>query len=170
MTTTTTDWHASITWPLPTTITDEQRETLAAHLPGFGIAVENTATATLRVELDITAGVAGPATRAALDAARDAYTAAFDDTADPIAVSVETVAHHEARLAHPDRQDLLGLREAAQALGVSPQRVDQLWRSNPRFPQPVAQLAAGVVFTAASIEAAKDRGWARPGGRPRKSA
>jgi hypothetical protein len=48
-------------------------------------------------------------------------------------------------------QELAGLAEAAEILGVSKQRVTEL-RAQPAFPAPVAELKSGPVWTRDSIE------------------
>lgn len=57
-------------------------------------------------------------------------------------------------------QHLVGVHEIAELLGVSRQRVDQLANDDPRFPEPVAVLAAGRVWERADVER-----WARESGR-----
>jgi hypothetical protein len=42
--------------------------------------------------------------------------------------------------------DLVGIAEIAQMIGVSRQRVDQLSRTDPDFPDPVAELHAGRIW------------------------
>jgi predicted DNA-binding transcriptional regulator AlpA len=54
---------------------------------------------------------------------------------------------------------LMGLTEIAAMLGVSRQRVHQLAQSE-AFPEPVARLAAGMIWERAGVEA-----WARETGR-----
>jgi prophage regulatory protein len=54
----------------------------------------------------------------------------------------------------------MGAAEIAELLGVSRQRVDAIVRSDPEFPAPVAQLAAGRIWLKADVEY-----WARKTGR-----
>ena len=54
---------------------------------------------------------------------------------------------------------LVGIREIAAMLGVSPQRVDQL-SNTVGFPVPEAQLASGRIWTRAAVEK-----WAKQTGR-----
>lgn len=56
--------------------------------------------------------------------------------------------------------DLIGVHEIAQLLGVSRQRVDELARTRPDFPKPVAHLRAGRIWRRRDIES-----WARKTGR-----
>ena len=58
--------------------------------------------------------------------------------------------------------ELVGAAEIAALLGVSRQRVDQLSRHED-FPEPVAELASGRIWTRQSIEE-----WARGSGRETK--
>jgi len=56
--------------------------------------------------------------------------------------------------------ELMGVAEVCALLGVSKQRVDQLVRTHPDFPRPVAELAAGRIWLRADILK-----WARDTGR-----
>lgn len=60
-----------------------------------------------------------------------------------------TVTHH-----------LVGVAEIAKMLGISRQRVDELLRTDPAFPEPAARLTAGRVWETADVER-----WARETGR-----
>lgn len=62
---------------------------------------------------------------------------------------------------------LMGQREAAVAIGVSRQRVDQFDKENAMFPEPVARLACGPVWLAEDIE--RFARLPRKAGRPRKN-
>lgn len=55
--------------------------------------------------------------------------------------------------------DLVGVTEIAAMFGVTTQRVSQLVRTS-SFPEPVARLAAGLIWDRADVEA-----WARETGR-----
>ena len=72
--------------------------------------------------------------------------------------------------AHLDREhledQLLGVRELASELGVTPQRVSELWKKNRSFPNPWAQLASGPVWRRSEIDDFI-AGWPRKGGRPK---
>jgi prophage regulatory protein len=56
--------------------------------------------------------------------------------------------------------DLVGLTEIAEMLDLSRQRVDQIVRADPRFPEPVAVIAAGRIWRRSDVER-----WARRDGR-----
>ena len=56
--------------------------------------------------------------------------------------------------------DLVGVAEVAAMLGLTTQRIDQLARRDPDFPAPVAELAAGRIWSRADIVT-----WARNAGR-----
>ncbi|MGH7642589.1 MAG: helix-turn-helix transcriptional regulator [Candidatus Dormibacteria bacterium] len=50
-------------------------------------------------------------------------------------------------------QELVGIAETARMLGVSRQRVHQIAGTNPEFPKPVAELAAGRIWRRQEVEA-----------------
>jgi hypothetical protein len=72
----------------------------------------------------------------------------------------------EAEAARPLLPPLAGVGELAELLGVSRQRASVIARSK-GFPEPLADLAAGPVFSKWAIEAFAER-WERKSGRPRK--
>lgn len=51
--------------------------------------------------------------------------------------------------------DLIGRLEAADILGVTPPRVNQLLRIHDTFPRPLVKLRAGMIFSRAEVEAWK---------------
>jgi hypothetical protein len=70
----------------------------------------------------------------------------------------------------PNYPDLVGAIEAAAILGVSRQRVHQLLRENPGFPEPLYHLrSTGPLWVRQGIESFAQR-WSRRPGRPRKTA
>jgi len=56
--------------------------------------------------------------------------------------------------------DLVGLTEIAELLGLTRQRVDQIARGDPKFPEPVAVITAGRIWKRIDVER-----WARRAGR-----
>lgn len=69
-------------------------------------------------------------------------------------------------LSRPLNPELVGIAEVAEVLGVSKQRANQLVKGA-RFPQPVANLAAGPVWTKPAVLRFNET-WTRTPGRPRK--
>jgi predicted DNA-binding transcriptional regulator AlpA len=59
----------------------------------------------------------------------------------------------------PVTQELVGVAEIAEMLGVTRQRVHQLTKA-PEFPRPVAELSAGSIWAREDVER-----WARASGR-----
>jgi predicted DNA-binding transcriptional regulator AlpA len=57
-------------------------------------------------------------------------------------------------------EELVGVHEIAEMLGVSRQRVHAITRTHPDFPPPIAELASGRIWRRADVEA-----WARRTGR-----
>jgi hypothetical protein len=73
----------------------------------------------------------------------------------------------EAELIQPMLPAFMGVGEIAAELEVSKQRASELSRDS-RFPQPVADLAAGPVWLASSVRSFV-KNWSRQSGRPRRS-
>lgn len=81
-------------------------------------------------------------------------------------ISAMTADEQERMLATPIVPALLGVAEVSKELGVTKQRIAQL-RDRPDFPDPVAELAAGPVWTQASLSRFIEQ-WDRSPGRPKK--
>lgn len=77
-------------------------------------------------------------------------------------------AELDAELERPTFPDLVGIREIAGLLSVTPQRASALCRKE-SFPAPVAELRSGPVWTAHSVRRFVDE-WDRSPGRPRARA
>jgi len=86
-----------------------------------------------------------------------------------IAAELETVEDQDRRLAESNVPALVGVKEAASALGVSKQRVSELSRQ-PSFPHPLADLAAGPVWDRHAIARYLERWPRKRTGRPAKHA
>jgi hypothetical protein len=69
--------------------------------------------------------------------------------------------------ARPALPDLVSAPEAAEILGVSPQRLHQIATDNSAFPEPVYELRAGKLWLRAAVEAFASR--ERKPGRPRSA-
>lgn len=82
-----------------------------------------------------------------------------------VRMSVLTDDELEADLARATFPDLVGIREIAALLDVTPQRASTLCRSG-AFPPPIAELRAGPVWTAPSVRRFIEE-WKRQPGRPR---
>lgn len=76
----------------------------------------------------------------------------------PLVVTRQPYCHH----VEPTGQELMGVSEIAEYLGVSRQRVDALARTKADFPAPAASLQAGRVWRRQEVEA-----WAKSSGRLR---
>ena len=75
-----------------------------------------------------------------------------------------TEAEVEAELAAPNYPRLMGVAEVAEALGTSRQRVSALARQANGLPSPLAQLASGPVWSAATLHRFVEE-WDRRSGR-----
>ena len=87
------------------------------------------------------------------------------------AVRVDVVRQDilEAENMRPTLPELVSGPEAAEILGVSPQRIRQLADGHASFPKPMYELRAGKLWLKDAIEAF-DRRWDRKPGRPRVMA
>lgn len=74
----------------------------------------------------------------------------------------------DAANARPTLPELVSLPEAAELLGVSPQRVRELSVNNAGFPAPMYELRTGKLWLKDAISVFAQR-WERKPGRPRKS-
>jgi zinc-ribbon domain len=70
-------------------------------------------------------------------------------------------------LERPQLPELVSAPEAAEILGVSPQRVHVLARENSRFPKPILTLQTGKIWLRAAIIKFAET-WERKPGRPKK--
>jgi len=120
----------------------------------------------LTVTVEVDAATLRQAADAALRAASQAVgsAAAGVMSSRPRQIRVLPADDFAGEIAHPAPVELMGVSEIAELLGVSRQRVNQLIAGED-FPRPVSRLAAGPVFTTASIEAFQKR-WTRKSGRP----
>jgi len=85
----------------------------------------------------------------------------------PVVHAQATVADElDRQLATPDLPELVGISEIAAILGVSRKRAHALARRND-FPEPIARLASGSVWTRPSIDPFVES-WKRKPGRPSK--
>ncbi|MGO9083108.1 MAG: hypothetical protein ACLQDY_29460 [Streptosporangiaceae bacterium] len=75
----------------------------------------------------------------------------------------------DAEIERPTLPELVSAPEAAEILGVSPQRVHELAAGHAGFPRPVYELRAGRLWLRRAIEVFGER-WERKPGRPRKAA
>jgi hypothetical protein len=127
----------------------------------------DSGTTVVGVTFDVTdAEAADAAGAAAVSIARDALAAAGLPVAgDVLEVSVLTWAEQERRLEEPNFPELLGVGEVQDLFGVSKQRLATL-RKRPGFPEPIAVLRAGPIWTAPSLARFLET-WNRQPGRPR---
>lgn len=122
---------------------------------------------TIEVTFDVEAPDMTAAVLTAQTIALDLITKVGAKVVDVARLEVITPAEQEAGLARPLIPELIGLTEVAEILGVSKQRVAQL-RDRPEFPEPVAELASGPVWTRPSLNHFIE-GWSRKPGRPKKA-
>jgi len=86
----------------------------------------------------------------------------------PTGARTLTVADLQRELDEPAVPDLVGVAEVAEELRVSKARVNELQES-PSFPEPIARLKSGPIWTRPSLTRFLES-WERKPGRPRKTA
>jgi len=74
----------------------------------------------------------------------------------------------DAENARPTLPELVSPPEAAELLGVSPQRVLEVCSNNASFPTPMYELRTGKLWLKGAIDSFAQR-WERKPGRPRKA-
>lgn len=162
-------WHAAVTYLRRVSApSGEQLAAMAAQLPGSDIPIDKGVNR-IEARLTVRASTLHGAAELALVLARRVYASVMHEAPTIIALSVLTMDDYQRQRIRPDAQSLVGKSEIARALGVTPQRVDELARTHPDFPAPVTRLRMGSVYTSASIDAFVDS-WVRRPGRPRKVA
>jgi hypothetical protein len=82
-------------------------------------------------------------------------------------VDLSTLDHLDQELMRP-AESYVGVSEIAEILGVSKQRVSELRSTHAAFPVPVAELAAGPVWSLSTLQRFIAN-WPRKSGRPRKN-
>ena len=136
-------------------LTDKDTRALAKALGGADVAY---AAGQLRIQLEIEASTLRGAANAALRTA-----AAAAGLPKPHRLQVFSTDEFRDQQLNPEPLDLIGMTEIAKELGVTRQRAGQLADTDD-FPDPVATIASGRIFTRRSVqefqrrrEAARDR-------------
>ena len=119
--------------------------------------------ARLSVQASSAAKAIEAATRLFLGAARAAGLPAWP----VVRAEAMTEAELEAELTAPTYPKLMGVAEVAAALGTSRQRVSALARQRRGLPPPLAELASGPVWSAATLTRVLEEWDRRPGRPPR---
>lgn len=152
------EWAVKITAPAKRIDLDAQVD-LTEKL-SIAVSVDS-ATDTLTARFRVTAPTLRQAADKALKNAR-----AFP--AKPTRIEVQDMDDWMAEQRRPRPQNLVGVSETAELLGVTRQRVVQL-ADRPDFPAPISRLSAGPVWARVSIEAFLKDWQRKPTGRPRKT-
>ncbi|ONK13280.1 hypothetical protein [Streptomyces sp. MP131-18] len=159
-----TTWRARVTADnITSPPRPEQYEQIQQHIAGA--TVHDAATGRLTFTFRLEASTLTQASASALLRARTALREALDSRAELTGLEVISAKEADAPVTGTG---LMGRKEAANVLHVSPQRINELLKKDPAFPRPVAVLSSGLVFTAESIHTYAGR--PRRTGRPRKDA
>jgi hypothetical protein len=155
-------WTAQLTYTAPG-LDLERRLEIVDALAANAVYDDDTGRLTLTFEVD--AATSRQAAETALRTAGAAGGSAAHGVTlgRPTRMLVMPTEEFIAEAEHPGALDLSGVAEIAERLGVSRQRVGQLIERED-FPTPVSRLAAGPIFTTASVDAFKTR-W-EPGRKP----
>ncbi len=166
-----TTYHAEVDLLTPAPPTGEVCERAEALLPadsgpavGQSIHDKNGISISLAVDADDPRS----AESRAIDLIMSALAEAGVKTLEILDVRVVRWDLFETEMDTPNYPDLVGASEAASILGVSRQRVHQLLRDNPGFPEPLYRLGGtGPLWVREGIESF-ERHWRRRPGRPPK--
>lgn len=161
-----TSWTAIVQGTTDEPLTIQRQQELGKAVRGP--VLYDSADGRLSVTLAVEAPTLRQATEAALKSSREAIQGA-EVKLTLTEVRVVTTEQLRRELEQPRGADLVGVVEAAQILGISRQRLDELVQTRNDFPPPIARLSTGKIFTRASIEAFNQR-WERKPGRPKKTA
>lgn len=159
------EWSVAVTVPAPQKSRDLESDVraISEKLEGLAPVVSiGSSEATVRVAVE------GNFVRDALAPALVRIRSALDEVGWPHEVRhVEATewSEFERRLDEPTYPEVVGITEIAALLGTSRQRASELARS-PRFPAPLADLAAGPVWPKAVVTRFAHE-WDRKPGRPR---
>lgn len=146
-------WTAELAYSAPG-LSETDTTALSSALPTATVHYQPSAD-----RLHITITVDAATLRAAADAALTT-TGTATGLLKPTRMHILPSIDYDTQIAHPPVQDLdlIGVTEIAAELGVSRQRAGQL-TADPDFPAPVVHVAAGRLYTRASVQAFHDR-WA----------
>jgi hypothetical protein len=159
-----TEWSLGVTIPAPpSAVADDAAAVLAEGLSEHAPAI-SASQHELSIRIAVTGEDVGEATTRGLHLICTVLRATGWPT-EVRALDVAEWSAFEGSLDEPTYPELVGVTEIAQLLGTSRQRASELARS-PRFPVPLADLAAGPVWPKGAIARFVDE-WDRKPGRPK---
>jgi hypothetical protein len=159
-------WSVRVELAAPCAVSDDVTDELTDRLRDLAAAVAVEDDDRIAVQLTIEAGTL----RAAFTRGEKAVTDAIAGLlrAEIVEVQVLTEAEFERRLERPRVPELWGVSEAAEFLGVTPPRIDQLEKENPEKLPRVTKLKGrqGPRIWLKSTWVRFEAGWERKRGRP----
>lgn len=165
-------WSVRVELAVADEVNDDVLDELTDRLADLAAAVSVEDDA--RVALHLTVGAGAGTMRAAFTRAEKAVTGAIAGliTAEPIAIEIMTREEFDLRLQRPRVPELWGVTEAAEFLGVTAPRIDQLVKEYPEKLPMVTKLAGrqGARIWLAGTWRRFAAGWERKRGRPAKTA
>lgn len=156
------DWSVRIEMEGPARKLDPDTVTDALELLQPYSAVASLGGAALGIRLSAEAPSAVAAEKFALKAVSDALKTVGLPEWPVVGVAASTTAELLRELDQPTVAPLVGVSESAAILGVSKQRITELAKGR-SFPVPIARLASGPVWFAATIRHFNDTWDRRPG-------
>lgn len=157
------DWHAEVDVPYPDTPGEDALAAILRAMPTYAPVMHDADAGRLTVRFSVDATTLRQAAEQAIRTVREVTGRA------PDGVRVITAERLREEIARPAAQELVGMVEAGEILGVSRQRVYELEQTHADFPHPIAELASGKIFTRASVEAFDQRWERKRTGRPPKA-
>jgi hypothetical protein len=163
-------WSVRVELAAPRAVSDDVTDELTDRLAGLAAAVAVEDDDRVTVQLTVEAGTL----RAAFTRGEKAVSDALADLlrAEIVEIQVLTQDEFERRLERPRIPELWGVSEAAEFLGVSAPRIDQLVKENPEKLPMVQKLMGkqGPRIWLRSTWVRFEAGWERKRGRPRAGA
>ena len=143
------DWHVNFEWQTSASLNEDALDEFMSRLADLSPALSRSKSV-LGMSIAVTAPDAESAIGIGLRHARGAL-GALDLEAVLTHIGTDTTEAVVARLREGAIPRLVGVKEVAGLLGVSPQRASELAKSV-SFPRPVTKLASGPVWLEASIQ------------------
>jgi len=164
-------WSVRVELAAPCAVSEDATDELTDRLADYAAAVAVEDDDRVTVQLTVEAGTL----RAAFTRGEKAVTEASADVlrdAEVVEVQVLTQQEFDRRLEQPRVPELWGVSEAAEFLGVSAPRIDQLVKENPEKLPMVQKLMGkqGPRIWLKSTWVRFEAGWERKRGRPRAAA
>jgi hypothetical protein len=157
------EWTVEVTFFLRAPLREEQMDTLSDELDGLDWTIAQLPDGYLSIFGDSDGKQSLNAASWVVEISQRAlHNVNIEGVLERIAVSSER--WREKEILEPSLPELLATRDIGKMLGVSRQRVSQLYREHPQFPAPVVHTGAGPLWTRSAVDWFVS-GWDRRPGR-----